>query len=466
MTEWDLVVIGSGEAGKYLAWTMARHGWRTALVERSMVGGSCPNIACLPSKNVIHSAKVASLVSRANEFGLEQRTTAINMQQVFHRKQTMVENIRERNRENFLQSGTELIMGQARLAGQGRVEVELAGGGQRLLSAPRMVLSVGTRSEIPDIPGLRAAQPMTHIEALNLRQLPESVVVLGGGYIALEFAQALRRLGSRVTIVDRNPRLAHREDEEVSTALLDLLTDEGCDIRLNTTLHSVEGQSGDRVHLKLQSQGVESTLSATHLLAAVGRTPNTASLGLDLAGVQTNARGFIAVNQYLETSAPGIWAVGDCAGTPMFTHAAFDDFRVVRDAFLGHPRTTTGRLIPTCMFTDPQLVRIGLDEPAARRAGIAYRLFHLPAAAVLRTQTIAETRGFLQMLVAANSDDILGFTAFAPEASELLAAVQTAMLGKLPYTVLRDGIFAHPTIAEGLVFLLSGQPQSHMPAHA
>ncbi len=460
MTNFDLVVIGSGEAGKYLAWTMARHGWRVALVERRMIGGSCPNVACLPSKNVIQSAKVASLISRASEFGLRIGAATTDMGLVFRRKQNMVESLRELNHNNFIRAGVDLILGTARLLSGDTVAVELNDGGESILAAPRMVLSTGSHSVIPDLPGLRNARPMTHIEALDLQRLPESVVVIGGGYIALELAQALRRFGSRVTIVEQNDRLAHREDEDVSAALLALFQDEGCEVLLNSAVVRVEGVSGHGVHFEIRTPTGLLTLDATDVLVATGRVPNTVGLGLEEVGVRADDRGYILVDEHLATTAPGIWAVGDCAGTPQFTHAAYDDFRVVRDGFLGNQRSTRGRLIPSCMFTDPEVVRIGFDETRAKHAGVPYRLFTLPSASILRTRTISEERGFLKMLVASDSDEILGFTAVAAEASELLAAVQTAMLGRVPYTLLRDGIFSHPSMSEGLVFLLSSEPKA------
>lgn len=455
---YDLVVIGSGEGGKYLAWTMARHGWRTALVERRMIGGSCPNVACLPSKNVIHSAKVASLVSRAGEFGIATGPVTLDMERVYRRKQEMVDSLREQNHQHFRNAGVDLILGTARFISREKVAIQSDEGGEVVIAASRIVLSVGSRAAIPDIPGLRAAHPMTHIEALDLRRLPPSVVVIGGGYVALEFAQALSRLGSRVTIIERNERLAHNEDEDVSAALLELLQNEGCEILLNATVIRVSGTSGRGVRLEVRTPDAMLQRESTGLMAAAGRIPNTAGLGLDEVGVRVNERGYIEVDDRLATTAEGIWAVGDCAGTPQFTHAAFDDFRVVRDGFLGRQSSTRGRLIPSCMFTDPEVARIGLNESLARRAGIAYRRFHIASASVLRTRTVSESRGFLKLLVAAESDEILGFTAVSVEASELLAAVQTAMLGRLPYTILRDGIFAHPTMSEGLVFLLAAEP--------
>ncbi|MEP7366136.1 MAG: FAD-dependent oxidoreductase [Acidobacteriota bacterium] len=454
MEQYEVLIVGSGEAGKYLAWTLAKAGHRTVLVERKLIGGSCPNIACLPTKNVIHSAKIASFVKRAAEFGLEEKPLATNMQGVYRRKQSMVDGLVELHLGRFNASGAELIMGEARFTGERRVQVDLNGGGSRDIEADRVILSLGTRAAIPGIAGLAEAEPMTHVELLDLQRLPAHLIVLGGGYIGLEMAQALRRFGSRVTVIERGPQLARREDPDVGAALLELFRDEGIDVMFDTEVRSVEGRSGDMVRMTLDGPEGRMEIEGSDLLVAAGRTPNTQTAGLDAAGVAVDARGYVVVNDRLETTAANVWAVGDCAGSPQFTHAAFDDFRIVRDNLNGGQRTTRNRMIPYCMFTDPELVRVGLNESEARRLKVEYRLAKMPMAAVLRTRTISEPRGFMKMLIAANSDQILGFTAIGAEASELLAAVQTAMLGGLPYTVLRDGIFTHPTIAEGLVFLL------------
>jgi pyruvate/2-oxoglutarate dehydrogenase complex dihydrolipoamide dehydrogenase (E3) component len=295
---------------------------------------------------------------------------------------------------------------------------------------------------------------MTHVEALNLERLPAHLIVLGGGYIGLEFAQAMRRFGSRVTMVQRGPRLLDREDSDVSDALLELMKDEGIEVLLQTSVSRVAGRSGEHVELSLRSGEHEFSLEASDILVAAGRTPNTDRINVTAAGVDLDQRGYIRVNEQLQTSAPDVWAVGDCAGSPHFTHAAYDDFRVVLSGLGGGTRTTRNRVIPYCIFTDPELAHIGLSETQARAANLPYRVARLPASKVLRMRTISQTRGFMKALIG-NDDRILGFTAFCAEASELVAAVQTAMLGRLPYTALRDSIFTHPTTAEGLVFLFS-----------
>lgn len=454
---YEILVIGSGEAGKYLAWTMANAGHRTALVERKLIGGSCPNIACMPSKNMIHSAKVASYLRRSAEFGAVTTNTRIDMAGVYRRKHAMVDELVSNNFQRFQASGVELIMGQARFTGERTAEVTLNAGGSRTLIGDKVFLSLGTRSVLPAIQGLSQADPMTHVEALNLQRLPEHLIVLGAGYIAMELAQAFRRFGSTVTIVERGSQMAGKEDEDAGSALLQLFRDEGIDVLLNTEVTRVLGRSGSDIRLEISCLSGPSSLAGTDLLVATGRVPNTEGIGLEELGVQLDSRGYIKVDEKLETTAPGVWAMGDCAGTPQFTHAAYDDFRVVRDNLLGAPvpRTTQNRLIPSCMFTDPELIRVGLNEKQARELSIPYRIAKIPASAVLRTRTVSEPRGFIKMLIAVDSDRILGFTAFCVEASELLAAVQTAMAGNLPYTALRDAVYTHPTISESFVFFLS-----------
>jgi pyruvate/2-oxoglutarate dehydrogenase complex dihydrolipoamide dehydrogenase (E3) component len=456
--EYDLLVLGSGEAGKYTAWTMARKGMKTAVIERKYVGGSCPNIACLPSKNVIQSAKVASYFFRSAEFGISKDHCQIDLSAVRERKRKMVAGLVDIHVANYQASGAELIMGSGRFLAPKTIEVALANGGARLLRGKQVVLCVGTRATVESIPGLHEANPLTHIEVLELEQIPGQLIVLGGGYIGLEFAQAMRRFGSRVAIIERNSRLLHREDEDISQALHELCHDEGIEIITGAKISRVEGKSGQTVKVRAIQSGSEIVVDGTHILVASGRTPNTKDIGLELAGIETTERGYIQVNERLETTASGVWAVGECAGSPQFTHIAFDDFRIVSANLAGGNRVTTGRLVPFCLFTDPEFARVGLSETEAAARGIPYRLARIPMTAVLRTRTLSETRGFMKALVDGESDCILGFTAFGVEAGEVLAPVQVAMTAGLPFTALRDAIFTHPTISEGLVTLFSAVP--------
>jgi pyruvate/2-oxoglutarate dehydrogenase complex dihydrolipoamide dehydrogenase (E3) component len=451
----DLLIIGSGEAGKNLAWTMARAGWRTAVVERKLIGGSCPNIACLPSKNIIHSAKVAQLARRGAEFGVMMPSMTVDMVGVRARKRKMVEGEIRLHLELYKASGAELIMGEAHFIAPKTVEVRSNDGAVRVLAGDQVVLNLGTHAAIPDVPGLKAAKPLTHVEALELGRLPEHLVVLGGGFVGLELSQAVRRFGSRVTILERGLQLVAREDPDVAEAILHLFQDEDIGVLLNTELLEVEGLSGQRIRMRLRNSQGERTLEGSDLLVATGRVPNAQGLGLERTGVKVDQRGYIRVDERLQTSTPGIWAMGECAGSPHFTHVATDDFRIVRDNLTGGNRTTQGRLVPFCIFTDPELARVGLNESEAQKGAIPYRLTMIPMTKVRRTVTLSETRGFLKALISAESDEILGFTALGAQAGELMAVVQTAMLAKLPYTVLRDAILAHPTMAEGLTVLFA-----------
>ena len=452
------VVIGSGEGGKILAWNLAKKGQKTIVVERSMIGGSCPNVACLPSKNVIYSAKAVSLVDPQHGLGVVTGSTAVDMAAVARRKRKMVEGLIEMHLANFKASGAELLMGEARFTEPKTFEVKLNAGGTRQLKGARVFLNLGSRASIPNVPGLADARPLTHVEALDLERLPEHLVVIGGGYVGLEFAQAMRRFGSRVTVVQRAKQLLDREDADVAAALAELMRDEGIDVLLEAAIIDVAGRSGSSVKIRLRAGIAERTLEASDILVATGRTANTDRIDVDKGGVRLDAHGYIQVNERLQTSAADVWAMGDCAGSPKFTHVGFDDFRVVLDNLNGGTRTTRDRLIPYCLFTDPELAHVGASEAELKAKNVSYRIARLPMAFVLRSRTLSQTRGFVKAMIGAD-DRILGFTAFGAEASEMMAVVQTAMLGKMPYTALRDAIFTHPTMAEGLNSLFSSPLQ-------
>ena len=452
---YDLLILGSGAGAKLLAWTFAGQGQRVAAVERKYVGGACPNIACLPSKNVIHTAQIAHYVRRSEEFGIGIDNFRVKMPVVRDRKRRMVQGLVDTHLALYKQSGSELIMASGKFVGPKLLEATLADGTKRLLTGKNVVIGTGTHAFIENIPGLASAQPLTHVEALELDVVPEHLIVLGAGYVGLEFAQAMRRFGSKVTIVDRNHHVLHSEDDDTSEGLQNLFQDEGVELVLNARIKSISGVSGQSVHVTLEHDGVEKSLEGTHLLVAAGRVPNTKDIGLELTGVELTERGYIKVNERLETTAPGIWAVGEVAGSPQFTHISEDDFRVVRDNILSGNRVTTGRQVPFCLFTDPEFARVGMSEKEAKAKGIAYRLFKIPMTHMLRARSLMETRGFLKCLVERESDRILGFAAFGVGAGEIMACVQIAMLGGIPYTTLREAVLAHPTIPEGLIALFS-----------
>jgi pyruvate/2-oxoglutarate dehydrogenase complex dihydrolipoamide dehydrogenase (E3) component len=452
------VILGGGEPGKYIAWDLARQGRRTVVIERALIGGSCPNVACLPSKNVIHSAKIADLFRQAAEYGQRTGPPVTDMSGVRRRKREMVDDLIEIHRKRFAANGLEFLLGEGHFVGPRTVEVRLAAGSTRRIEAERVFLDLGTHATIPEVQGLAHAAPLTHTEALELERLPEHLIVLGGGYVGVEFAQAFRRFGSRVTVVEYGPRLLGREDPEVAEAVRAIFQDDNINVILGAEVQSIRGRSGDHIELQVRTAAGERLLEASDMLVAAGRTPNTKGIGLDRAGVELDPRGYIRVNERLETSAPAVWAMGECAGSLQFTHVAFDDFRVVRDNLAGGKRTTRDRVIPYCVFIDPELGRVGLSETEAKQKGVAVRVVTLPMTSVLRARTLGETRGFMKVLLDMDSDRILGFTMLGPGAGEVIAVVQTAMLAGLPYTALRDAIFTHPTMSEGLNVLFANAP--------
>jgi len=457
--EYDLVILGDGTGSTLAAWTFAGEGKRVAVVERKYIGGSCPNIACLPSKNIIHSAKVAAYVRGSEEFGITTESFSIDMSAVRGRKRRMVTGLNEMYLDNYEKTGAEFILATGKFIGPRTVEATLPDGSVRRLRGTDVIVSTGTRAAIDPIPGLAEAQPLTHIETLELGEVPEHLLVLGGGYIGLELAQAMRRFGSRVTLIERNEQLVSREDDDVTEALAELFRDEAIEIFLNAKAKRVSGKSGEAVQVVIEQNGVEKTLVGSHLLVATGRKPNTEGIGLELAGIEVTERGYLKVNERLQTTAPGVWAIGEVAGSPQFTHLSVDDFRVVHDNLSGGcKRVTTGRQVPFCLFTDPEFARVGLSEKDAKAQGIAYRLFKISMEAVLRARALGETRGIMKALVESDGERILGFTAVGVGAGETMAAVQVAMIAGLPYTALRDAVLTHPTLAEGIGVLFSSEP--------
>ncbi len=455
---YDVLILGSGQGGKLLAWHLARSGLRVAVVERKWVGGACPAVACLPSKNELWGARVAHLTRNAAQFGTITGSVTTDMGKVRQRKQDMIDREIAFHLNAYKASGAELIMGSGRFVGPKTIDVALNDGGTRTLTGSKVVINVGTHAAIPSIPGLEQAQPLTHIGALELDTLPSHLIVLGGGYVGLELAQAYRRFGSRVTVVEAAPGLLGREDRDVGEEVQRLLEGEGIEFVLAAETRAVRGRSGVEVGVTVRTAAGERRIDGSHLLVAVGRVPNTKGIGLEDADVELDARGYIRVNDRLETSAPDVWAIGESAGSPQFTHVAVDDFRIVRDNLAGGNRSTRDRLVPYTMFTDPPLARVGLSEGQAQRDGIDVRVAKLPMGAVLRTGATDETQGFMKVVVGASDDRILGFTMIGSEAGEVLAAVQTAMLANLPYPKLRDAVITHLTVAEGLGPLLSNVP--------
>jgi pyruvate/2-oxoglutarate dehydrogenase complex dihydrolipoamide dehydrogenase (E3) component len=456
--QFEVLILGSGQGGKLLGWHMARSGRWTAVVERRWIGGSCPNIACLPSKNEIWSARVAHLVHHAAHFGTMTGPVKTDMAKVRQRKRDMVNREIDFHLKSYKTSGAELIMGTGRFVAPKTLEVRLNDGGTRELTADQVFLNVGTHAAIPNVPGLEAARPLTHIEALELDYLPPHLIVFGGGYVGLELAQTYRRFGSRVTIIQSGPQLMVREDPDVADEMQRILSEEGIQILVAAETLNVQGRSGEEVSILVRTTFGEQKIEGSDILVATGRIPNTAGIGLGKIGVELDDRGYIRVNERLETTASGVWAMGECAGSPQFTHASVDDFRIIRDNLAGGKRTTRDRLVPYCLFTDPPLAHVGLSEREAQQQGVTVRVARIPMSAVLRTEATDETQGFMKVLVNGGDEHILGFTMIGSEAGEVSAAVQTAMLANLPYSKLRDAVLVHPTIAEGLGPLFSNVP--------
>jgi pyruvate/2-oxoglutarate dehydrogenase complex dihydrolipoamide dehydrogenase (E3) component len=456
--QFEVVVLGSGTGGKLVAWHMAKAGHTTAVVERRWIGGSCPNIACMPSKNEISSASVAHLARHGALYGTGTGAVTVDMVAVRRRKREMVERQVSKHLQIYAASGVELVMGSGRFVAPKTLEVTLNDGGVRVLAASKVFLNVGTHAAIPNVPGLAAAQPLTHVEALELDYVPGHLIVIGGGYSGLELAQAYRRFGSDVTVTEFGPQILAREDIDVSQEIHRILSEEGIQILVEAEALQVRGRSGDNVSLLVRTPAGEQKIDGTDILVAAGRIPNTAAIGLEEAGVELDARGYVRVNGQLETSAPEVWALGECAGSPQFTHISEDDFRIIRDNLAGGHRSTRDRLVAYCMFTDPPLARVGMSEGEAERQGLIVRIARLPMDAVLGAQATDQRRGLMKALVGDGDDRVLGFTMIGAAAGDVMGAVHVAMLAGLSYANLADAPFAHPTMAEGLSSLFSNVP--------
>jgi len=448
----DAVIIGTGQGGKPLAGALAEAGWKSAIVERDeRVGGTCVLRGCTPTKTMVASARVAHLARRAPEYGVETGGVSVDMRTVRRRKREIVESWSQGSRRGMERHDTlELIMGEARFVGEREVEVALRDGGTRRLRAEKVFINAGGRPTVPDLPGLDEVPWLDSTSIMELGEVPEHLLVLGGGFVGLEFAQMFRRFGAEVTVIERAPRLAPREDEDVCETLGEIFREDGIGIRTGAEATAVEPADGGGV--RLQIRGEEGPGPAgSHLLVAVGRTPNTEALNLSATGLSPDERGYIPVNGRRETEVEGIWALGDVTGGPPFTHTSYDDYRIVEANLLnGGDRTADDRLVPYVVYIDPQLARVGLSEKEAREAGRPVRVAKLPMRRVARAQETDETRGFMKAVVDAESERILGAAVFGVEGGEVMSVIQMAMMGDLPYTALRDGVFAHPTLAESL----------------
>lgn len=447
----DAVIIGSGQAAKPLAVDLAEAGWRVAVVEREHVGGSCVNYGCTPTKTMVASARVAQLARRGPQYGVGTGEITVDQEAVRARKRRMVESFRGSVEKTLVETpGVELVRGHARFTGPQAVAVELTGGGARRLAAETIFINTGTRPATLPIPGLDTVPTLDNRTVMELGETPRRMAILGGGYIGVEIGQMFRRFGSEVVILQRGERLLGTEDDDVADGVREILELEGIEVRLGARTQRVTGSAGD-LRLTVTVGGREEEIAASHLLVAAGRRPNADDLGLEAAGIERDERGYIPVNGTLATNVAGVYALGDVNGGPAFTHVAYDDYRIVRANLLdGASATTAGRLVPYTLFTDPQLGRVGLSERDAAAAGREVRVAKLPMTHVARAIETGETRGFMKALVDPETDRILGCAILGIEGGEVMAILQVAMMGDLPYTALRDGVFAHPTLAESL----------------
>jgi pyruvate/2-oxoglutarate dehydrogenase complex dihydrolipoamide dehydrogenase (E3) component len=448
---YDAVVIGSGQGGNPLARALAESGRRTALVEREHVGGTCINEGCTPTKTMIASAKVAYLDRRSADYGVLDGPVTVDMIRVRQRKREIVESFRTGDERRLERAGVDLIPGQASFAAPKELEVRLSEGGTQRLTADNVFINVGTRPADPPVEGLDSVPTLNSTTVMELDEVPDHLLVLGGGYVGLEFAQMFRRFGSEVTIVQRGPQLLSREDTDVAEAVADVLRQDGVEVLLHTQAERAAQTENGGIRLSVRTPDGERDLEGSHLLAAAGRTPNTDTLNLEAAGVETDDRGFVKVNERLETNVEGVWALGDVKGGAAFTHVSYDDYRVIKANLLdGGDATTAGRLIPYTVFTDPQLGRVGLSETEAREQGRDVLVAQMPMSHVARALEVDEPRGMMKAIVDSETDRILGAAVLGIEGGEIAAMLQIAMLGGLPYTALRDGVFTHPTLAESL----------------
>ncbi len=449
-TTYNAVIIGVGQSGDPLARALAKAGRRVALIERDAVGGTCVNRGCTPTKTMIASARVAYLARRGADFGVGTGPVTVEMPKVRQRKRDIVEDFRDGEKTKLEKvERIDLIFGEAKFTGPKTVEIALRDGGTRSVTAEQIFINTGARPAVPKIDGLDQIEYLDSTSVMELDAVPEHLLILGGSYIALEFGQMFRRFGSRVTIIEQSERLMEREDTDVSEEITKILTEDG--IEVHTSAKATKAASGAGITLTVETKTGEKTITGSHLLVAVGRTPNTEALDLPAAGIEAGEHGFIKVSEKLETNVPGIYALGDVKGGPQFTHISYDDFRIVRANLLENGnRTTAGRFVPYTMFTDPQLGRVGMTEAEAKTQGKNIQVAKIPMTEAARAVETDETRGFMKAVVDADTKQILGAAILCVDGGEVIAVLEVAMMGKLPYMALRDATLAHPTLAESL----------------
>lgn len=452
---YDAIVIGAGQSGGPLSTTLAGAGMKTAIIEREHVGGTCINEGCTPTKTMVASARIAYLTKRAADYGINTGNVTIDLKKVRQRKRDIVDSWQKSSQKKIEDvDGVDLMFGEAKFLKPKKIYVKLNDGNSKELTADKIFINTGARPLIPPLAGLETVPYLNSTSIMELDEIPEHLLVLGGGYIGLEFGQMFRRFGSEVTIVQRGDQLLAREDEDIAEEVLSILKDDGIEVLLNSSAISVENRNG--INLKINTQNGEKEIKGTHILIATGRRPNTDRLNLDAAGIEMDQRGFIKVNNKLETSVSGIYAMGDVKGGPAFTHISYDDYRIIKSNLLENGnRATDDRLIPYTVFIDPQLGRVGLSETEARKKGYNIKIAKMPVSYIARAIEIEETRGLMKAVINADNDQILGCAILGIEGGELMAILQMAMIGKVPFTKIRDSIFAHPTLAESLNNLFS-----------
>jgi probable pyridine nucleotide-disulfide oxidoreductase len=455
--EFEDVILGGGKGGKSLAMALANAGHKVALIEKGQIGGTCINVACIPTKTMVASAKVIDLARHARkEFGVALEPAAASIATVIERKRRVVSGMVDAHWKLFTSTpNMQFIVGIGKFVGERTIEIQLADGGMKVVRGKRVFINTGSHTTIPKIAGLDDVPYLTSTSIMELDVLPSHLAIIGGGYIALEFAQIFVRLGSKVTVFLRGRRFLPREDEDIAAEVRKILEEDGVQFLEDAATTSARTASGG-VELTYTQAGAEYQLQASHVMLAIGRTPNTAGLGLETVGIELEKNGGIKVNESLETTAPGVWAIGDCNGGPLFTHVSWDDYRIIKDNVLHNAgRTTKDRLIPYTLFIDPELGRVGLTEEEARAKGYKVAVAKMPASKIPRANTAGETKGVLKAVVDTETKQILGCSLLCHSGGEVMAVVQMAMLGKLPYTAVRDTIFTHPTMAEALNLLFA-----------
>jgi pyruvate/2-oxoglutarate dehydrogenase complex dihydrolipoamide dehydrogenase (E3) component len=448
--KFDAIIIGSGQGGNPLAEVLTAAGKKTAMIERKHAGGTCINTGCTPTKTMVASARVAYLARRGSDYGIDVGPVAIDMVKVRERKRNVVSSFRQSREKRLANAHAELIHGEASFTGPGTISVALHDGGKRQLTAPQIFINTGTRSALPAIEGLDTVPHLDNESIMELDRAPEHLLIIGGGYIGIEFSQMFRRFGSKVTVIQAGAHLLREEDPDVVAEVTKIFREDGIEVLLNAHTQKV-AQANGVISLNLMVEGKAQTVEGTDLLVATGRVPNTHALNPAAAGIETDEHGFIRANERLETTAPGVWVIGDVKGGPQFTHISYDDYRILKaNLFDGGNRTVHDRMVPYTVFMDPQLGRVGMTETEAKKSGKKIRVARMPMTSVARALEMDESRGLMKAVVDADTEEILGATVLGIEGGEVMTVIQMAMMGHLKYSVLQAAVIAHPTLSESL----------------